>query len=61
MAICYKDRTYCTASYNPCINKSCYRFLSKSELERADSLDLPIAYANFSTDCGQMLNPADDL
>lgn len=53
--ICYKDRSFCSASYNPCINKQCIRFLSKKEMERADELDLPICFANFSIECGAMI------
>lgn len=53
--ICYRDRTYCSASYNPCINKQCMRFLSKQEMQRADDLDLPIAFANLSVGCKVMV------
>ncbi|AGR47974.2 hypothetical protein PHIM7_258 [Sinorhizobium phage phiM7] len=58
--ISYKDRTFCSASYNPCVNKQCHRFLSKKEFSRADELDLPIAYSDFSGTCGAMIKSDED-
>lgn len=58
--ICYRDRSFCSRSYSPCINKQCFRFLSKQEMQRADDLDLPISFGDFSRDCGAMIIRNDD-
>lgn len=51
MAICYLDKTFCSASVTRCGNEHCYRFLSIAAARRAESLDLPIAYADMSRSC----------
>lgn len=51
--ICYKDRTYCSASFmkRNCFNTDCFRYLTKEEMDRATSLGLPIARSNFFDTC----------
>ncbi len=58
--LCYRDKTFCSASYNPCINKQCSRFLTKTDLALADDLGLSISFANFSKKCGTMIKQDDD-
>lgn len=49
--ICYKDKTFCTASGTRCKNEKCYRFLSEAEGIRAQMHELPIAYSDFWDIC----------
>lgn len=53
--ICYRDRAYCSASVTRCKNETCYRFLSKMEKQRAEELELPIAYSDFWVECKDMV------
>lgn len=48
--ICYKDRTFC-GSKN-CQNK-CGRKITPEQIAHAESLELPIAYANF---CDELIS-----
>ena len=54
--ICYRDRTYCVASGTRCINENCSRFLSESEGIRAQKMNLPIAYSDFSDGCNKIVH-----
>lgn len=51
MALCYKDRAYCSASRLTCFNRECYRFLSVSESINSVKVGLPVAYSDFSIGC----------
>jgi hypothetical protein len=57
--ICFKDRTFCSASsgrgHNKCMNETCYRFLTEAECKRAEELELPIAYSNFWDNCNERI------
>ena len=53
--ICYKDRTFCSASYDKCKNFSCYRYLTLDEEQRAFDKHIPIAFADFYTDCKERI------
>lgn len=48
--ICYKDRSYCSASFS-CSKKDCYRKLSVEEQRKAEELGLPIAFSDFGSSC----------
>lgn len=56
MALCYKDRAYCSASQITCFNHKCYRYASKETQEDAAEYGLPIAYMDMSTDCKDIVN-----
>jgi len=44
MVICYKDKTFCSSQVD---KHTCGREITKEEIERAERLGLPIAYADF--------------
>lgn len=46
--LCYHDKTFCDSD---CKADSCYRFLSKSDRDKANELQLPIALSDFSKVC----------
>jgi hypothetical protein len=56
--ICYKDKTFCSASGTRCKNESCCRFLSEAEGIRAQMHELPIAYSDFSVGCKEIVTNA---
>lgn len=58
--ICYKDRTYCTASRTLCKNDKCYRFMSEDEQQEAIDNGLPVAYSDFFDGCKEKITN-DDL
>ena len=58
--ICYKDKTFCTASVakeNTCTNKACFRFFSEEDRVGSrkwwnhDPDHAPVAFADFSVGC----------
>lgn len=62
MAICYKDKTFCSASGVSCGNTSCHRYFGEKQKKDAAKWWLgfcgkaipkgaPIAWADFSVDC----------
>ncbi len=53
--ICYKDKTFCSASNDRCFNTKCYRFLSDDERERSKRVGLPIAYSDFFDICKERM------
>lgn len=55
--MCYRDRTFCMSD---CINQACWRFLSDSDVTRANEMNLPIAWSNYSANCPDYLPPAED-
>jgi hypothetical protein len=44
------DKTFCSSS-NICANKQCEAWLSKTDKERMDELEIPIWMADFKADC----------
>ena len=56
MALCYKDRAYCSASETKCFNHECYRYASNETKAAAADYGLPIAYMDLSTDCKDIVN-----
>ena len=44
MALCFKDRTFCSSDVK---EHTCGREITEEELKQAEKADLPIAYAEF--------------
>lgn len=55
MALCYKDRAYCSVSRLTCFNDKCYRFLSVAESINSIKVGLPVAYSDFSIGCEDII------
>lgn len=56
MALCYKDKAFCTASEVTCFNNKCYRYASKVIKVAAAEYGLPIAYMDMSKDCKDIVD-----
>jgi len=50
--ICYKDRGWCSKSYT-CSNEGCPRMLGEVDQKNAEHVGLPIAFTDFSSECGK--------
>jgi hypothetical protein len=46
--LCFKDMSFCRSD---CINRECFRYLSDDVKARANEVGLPIATADFSSEC----------
>ena len=65
--LCYKDRTYCSASRNSCFNRACSRFFSEQDGVGADlwwkgfknSDPTPVAFGPYHVNCEDIV-PEDD-
>lgn len=55
MALCYKDRAYCSASRLTCFNEECYRFLTEDEEISGVKFGLPFAFMDFSDNCDKIV------
>jgi hypothetical protein len=55
--ICYRDRTYCSASMSgKCINRECDRYVTHEIIE--DSIQSwPLALSDLSKKCGKVIAP----
>lgn len=49
--ICYRDTTFCAAA-DKCATKDCPSRLSALDADRARSMGLPVAWADFGKRCG---------
>ena len=49
--LCWKDRSYCSASRTLCQNTKCYRYMSEEEQQKAIDFGLPVAYMDFFDGC----------
>ena len=54
---CYRDRSYCSAFGETCINAECGRALLPDEKAQASIMGYPIAYTDFSTVCAAIIEP----
>ena len=52
MALCYKDRSYCSSD---CVNKKCSRYISEELVNEAYKFGLPIASIDMSKTCGDYI------
>lgn len=55
MALCYKDKTFCSSD---CKNMECYRYYDLGVERDAVLFGLPVALSDFSKTCPYYLAPA---
>ena len=59
--ICFKDKTFCSASHKRCVNDNCHRYFSENEQAQArawfGSDHAPVAFADFSVGCADIIAP----
>ena len=55
MAICYRDRAFCTAYPHSCANDACPRAMTPATMASAvawwGDTDVPVCYAHLGDDC----------
>ena len=53
--MCWRDRSFCSASVRRCVNKECDRFFGPEQQRQADAWwgegEAPVAFMDFEPDC----------
>lgn len=55
--LCYKDRTFCASD---CTDRDCYRHANPDDMKKAEALNLPVAWADFSATCTGYRPPTEE-
>lgn len=58
MALCWKDRTFCSSD---CVRKDCFRYFGPEQKEQAEKWwgdsNAPVAFSDFTDTCGLYQKP----